>query len=322
MKKYRIINILLILIYVIFVLPKVVNFYFGLGNEIGIESSLLNLLDYIIIIWGLLNVIVFSFLPVFIICSIIDAYNKVKEYEKSIPKIDDITYFRDRVGQISPAVIFYILKKKIPFADGIMATLYTLKQNGYIEIKDNKIILKDKLKDELGSSNKYVLDFHKWLFNYRYNRKIWLSNTIYEAEQSGYIKRREKNEKDYLGLVLIGLLGVFSMVIATYDFLCFPCFLFILNYGIIEQSLEKIYKKSKYVKTEKGQELYVKLIGLKKFLQDFSLIGDSKKEELMLWEDYMIYAIIFDLKGILDRDVHKQYRALRKNYKIPKTIKK
>lgn len=322
MKKYRIINILLILIYVIFVLPKVVTLYFSVGNDLGISEFNLNILDYIMIIWGLINIIVFAFLPIFVICSIIEARGKVKEFENKIPKLEDISYFRDKVGQISPGVIFYILKKKIRFADGIMATFYTLKQKGYLEIKDNKIIRTDKSKDGLSSNERFALEFYKSMFNYKHDRKNWLNNSIYDAVQSDYIKRQEKVDKDYVGMVVFFIISMFLMPFLKMPFLSFLNFLFPINYLVIEQTQIKLYRDYKYVKTEKGQELYVKLIGLKKFLQDFSLINESQKEELKIWEDYMIYAIIFDLKGILDRDVHKQYRALRKNYKMPKTIKK
>ncbi len=67
----------------------------------------------------------------------------------------------------------------------------------------------------------------------------------------------------------------------------------------------------KYVRTEKGQELYTKLIGLKKFLKDFSVIDERKKEKLYIWEDYMIYVILFDLPGLLDKEVKEEYTKLQ-----------
>ena len=39
--------------------------------------------------------------------------------------------------------------------------------------------------------------------------------------------------------------------------------------------------------------IYVKLEGLKVFLKDFGNMKDKDSNELILWEDYMIYSVLF-----------------------------
>lgn len=50
--------------------------------------------------------------------------------------------------------------------------------------------------------------------------------------------------------------------------------------------------------TPAGQENARKLVGLKKFLKDFTLIGEKDTIEVILWQDYLVYGALF---GIADR---------------------
>lgn len=47
-----------------------------------------------------------------------------------------------------------------------------------------------------------------------------------------------------------------------------------------------------YIRNDDGKSLYVKLNGLKNFLTDFSSIENKSKEDLILWEDYLIYSVL------------------------------
>ena len=50
--------------------------------------------------------------------------------------------------------------------------------------------------------------------------------------------------------------------------------------------------------TPAGQENARMLVGLKKFLKDFTLIGEKDTIEVILWQDYLVYGALF---GIADR---------------------
>ena len=56
-----------------------------------------------------------------------------------------------------------------------------------------------------------------------------------------------------------------------------------------------------------------KLNGLKNFLTEFSVINERQIEEITMWDYYVIYAIIFDLKGKLDREVKALYNIFTEN---------
>ena len=49
-----------------------------------------------------------------------------------------------------------------------------------------------------------------------------------------------------------------------------------------------------YVRTKIGEQTNEKLEGLKKYLEDFSSLENKSEEELIIWEDYLIYSVIFN----------------------------
>jgi uncharacterized membrane protein len=49
-----------------------------------------------------------------------------------------------------------------------------------------------------------------------------------------------------------------------------------------------------YVRTKKGNEVNEMLEGLKNYIKDFSLLNQESKDGLILWEDYLIYSVLFD----------------------------
>lgn len=59
-----------------------------------------------------------------------------------------------------------------------------------------------------------------------------------------------------------------------------------------------------------GKELSDKLEGLKKILSE-SIISERKIEEIKIWDYYLIYAIIFNLKDNLNKDVNSLYNSIK-----------
>ena len=83
-----------------------------------------------------------------------------------------------------------------------------------------------------------------------------------------------------------------------------------MHYGNLENAI--ISKEKIYLRSKQGKILSDKLNGLKNFLLDFSTIKERKLKEITLWDYYIIYAIIFNLKGNLDKDVNELYNCISK----------
>ena len=52
-------------------------------------------------------------------------------------------------------------------------------------------------------------------------------------------------------------------------------------------------KNNDYIRTKKGEEINQNLEGLKNYLKDFSSLHEKDEKSLALWEDYLIYSVIF-----------------------------
>ncbi len=49
----------------------------------------------------------------------------------------------------------------------------------------------------------------------------------------------------------------------------------------------------KVARSSKGKEINEKLEGLKSFFQDYSMLSEREAKEVELWEDYLIYSVMF-----------------------------
>lgn len=67
----------------------------------------------------------------------------------------------------------------------------------------------------------------------------------------------------------------------------------------------------KYRRTETGIEISKKISGLKRYFNDFSIIYNRSYSEKILWEDYLFYAILFNKKGILNKEMNKKFKDMK-----------
>ena len=76
--------------------------------------------------------------------------------------------------------------------------------------------------------------------------------------------------------------------------------------------LKRLDKMHYFLRTESGAQLQCKMAGLKNYIKEYSLLEKKNLKDVNLWEDYLIYAIIFDIKGVLDKDSKELYYKLTK----------
>ncbi len=84
----------------------------------------------------------------------------------------------------------------------------------------------------------------------------------------------------------------------------FTIFVLIALYIIVEQIR---YFNKNYRRTIKGKNLLNKAYALKNYLKDYSLIKNRTEKELILWEYYLIYAIILDVNVKLPDKIIEKY---------------
>ncbi len=96
----------------------------------------------------------------------------------------------------------------------------------------------------------------------------------------------------------------------------FLAFIFLLILGNIIFVFFIVYKISynfnnitlnKYRRTSLGKEINLQLDGLKKFMEEFSNINNKESKYLVLWEDYLIYSVMFNINKKIQDDYSKYF---------------
>ena len=263
---------------------------------------------------------------------------KLGELKKYIPE-QKLDYFRELPEKnTTPGEAVYILdepynKFTSHFGKILSATLLDLKLKKYIDLKtekdqkgkekiiisrlkqpddnlkeDEKTILKficniDKKEEEITMKRleKYISDHYPSV-----EKLIKQSEKAIEkqlGEEDIYNKKQKEEYLNYSGLA--GMYYVFSILTLIIILWAFPLAIIFLINGILCSRV----KKNINVLTQKGINDKEKWKGLKKYMEDFSLLNEKEVPAIEVWEQYLVYATAF---GIADK-VLKQLKTVYPN---------
>lgn len=152
--------------------------------------------------------------------------------------------------------------------------------------------------------NKYSNNFNQ----------LWAIRCYKELEEKKYYKERMKFHFSIITQLLIIMtiiLPFFSTKEKCLIYVTYSIILFIL---IILSKL-KSEENNKYVMTQKGYKMHIKIKGLEKYMSDFSILDERSIEELKLWDDYMIYQIIVNEDNQLINSAKDKINNLYNNKK-------
>lgn len=92
----------------------------------------------------------------------------------------------------------------------------------------------------------------------------------------------------YVGSIPVVIVGTF-VVIALFALFSMPFYLRArtITYHFVDAN-------DKYDRTSEGKVLVEQIVGMKNFIHDFSNLSKSQKEEVVLWNDFIIYAILLE----------------------------
>lgn len=100
-------------------------------------------------------------------------------------------------------------------------------------------------------------------------------------------------------------------------------FFVLIGTPIYRKVRRKIYNKievnNRYERTKEGKILVEQIAGIKNYIHDFSLLSEKDKENIVLWEDFLIYAVILEENEKIINDIYS-YRNINSN--ILNNIKK
>lgn len=254
-----------------------------------------------------------------------------KHRKERLEKIDlkNDEYYREIIPKYSVAVLSYIDDFEINEND-IAATILALKLKKCIGFNENKIeILNENV--ELSKNEKYILNCLKT--NSTVMMPEFKKSVETDASDSKLVEKKIKVVKMFfksilssiissvLGIFLIRLLGEndeineyitdpFKMAMfITYLVGIIACFT-VLPFVIWSKFFIYIGVKIKdpYLRSKEGKELNKKLEGLRKYILDFSLMEEKEKDSLTVWEEYLVYSVVFGINKKVSEDILKMIK--------------
>lgn len=224
----------------------------------------------------------------------------------------------------SSSLLDLSLKKKIEFKiekdnnkDNI--TIEILNRNTFLEDipEDEKIFAKILLDATNDNNSITVKELQKYIKRMKTEDITKLPENLYKViidkfEKIGIINKKELDKYNkqtgafaiyFIGLVFCVMLLIFSINVNLYMLIgAIPLVITIL----INLVLISIQMKRTNVYTQKGINEKEKWKGLKKYMEEFSLLKEKEVPEIILWEKFLVYATVF---GISDK-VLKQLKIV------------
>lgn len=236
-----------------------------------------------------------------------------KHRKEKLEKIDwkNDNYYRDVLPKYSASVLSYIDDFKIDKKD-IVATLLMLELKKKIKMEDDSITILDKTLNDLEENEKYILnniknnkleDVNLLEYTNLVKKDSLKMNLLSEKEiQKNAIKKKIINcviMFIVLQIIIVLIPTVFSIqgqlsaFVTILMVILFSISVFFPGVAAVQMMEYKSLKTlDPYIRSKEGKILNAKLEGLRKYLRHFSTINEKSKEQLVFWEEYLIYSVI------------------------------
>ena len=74
---------------------------------------------------------------------------------------------------------------------------------------------------------------------------------------------------------------------------------------LIAYTIVRVFYSSDYMYSEKGEKLKQRIDELKGFIEDYSTLDENDKVEAVFWDDFLIYAALFEQNRPILKDMLK-----------------
>lgn len=288
----------------IIIVDTIFNFKDNISNLSGMKECILFGLE-ILILFPLLSIV--SLLKWFWL-TLIYLYIKISRKNFKGEKLEKIdfkndSYYRDIITQYSPGVLSYIDDFTIGEKD-IVATIMSLELKNKIKIGDEIEVI-DATDENLDENEKYILNKITDRNIKDIDIEVFEKNVISDCLNDGLleeikdieeivIKRILKCVFIYIWLSMLDSLPYGeSIPLWLAPVIIFAKFIFPIIAIIYIISVRTNIKLNPYIRNKKSKDINLKLEGLKKYMKDYSLLNQKSGEEINIWEDYLIYSVIF-----------------------------
>lgn len=245
-----------------------------------------------------------------------------KNYDKEYISEFKGKYFRDIPNDNNPALVGYLVNKKIRTED-LSATILNLINNKKIEFSKiakndyNFILIDEKNIDELDKlAISLLFDDKKETSLSEFKKKAKESHDDFLKKYNEWYKEAinlSKNKNYFevkisakLFSILYSIFGL-MLLFLTNNYVNKILFIVLIILGFVSL----IYFISYTRRTKEGNEEYLKWIGLKNFMNDFGKMDIKELPEVKLWEKYLVYAVTLGCASKLVKTMKIKVKELK-----------
>lgn len=69
-------------------------------------------------------------------------------------------------------------------------------------------------------------------------------------------------------------------------------------------------------RTEEGELLTAQISGMKNFIHDFSNLSEAEKEQIILWDDFLIYAVVLEENERIIEDIFRMKNLRYRDFTV------
>lgn len=239
-----------------------------------------------------------TFVSFSIVIIVFHTFSKISKKLIRLSSISEIdfkmnkSYYRDLIEHYDLAELSYIDDLEVDEKD-IVVLLLNMELNGIIKLDNGNIKVLD--------TSKISRKSEEYIINCIENNKL---------NKVDITKFKDSILADCLNEGLINKITLFNLIFILV--LLYPIILIISAFFGISKLFFLVaffmgFILNPYKRSKEGKEINRKLEGLKLFLKDFTTLDNRDHKELLLWEDYLIYSVLFNQNKKIKEEVINTY---------------
>ena len=228
-------------------------------------------------------------------------------------------YYRDILDGYGACELSWIDDFKLEIPKDIIAELLQLENEKVIKINEDNIeMLENFDTNNLNETQKYLLSCIedgkvKNISEIKLQetvRKDALKHKIVEQREESKKKKKKRMFKAILIAVIVNIvmrvafniiskmnfennmIPIISFVIYVIALMIFALYPTIVIISFIIYNVKSTLDP--YFRTKEGEELNRSIEGLKNYLKDYTLLDEQEKDGIVVWEEYLVYSVLFN----------------------------
>lgn len=174
-----------------------------------------------------------------------------------------------------------------------------------------------------GPNSMGILFFILNFFIIFYYIKSYISKKTIREEFITNNQEQKQNQKQNaidIGLVLAIILTIFIIISTSINIVKYHTIFFIFTLLAIFLNIYIVHRSQGIILTKEGKKEQLKLLELKNYINDYSLINNRDLESVIIWDKYLAYATAFGIPSKITNSIYEEWYNLNMNLQVVETI--